>query len=187
VAGGAGTPEALREARAAGAAGIQGGTLMAFCEESGMDASLRQQAIDAANAGLLDVVTDPRASPTGYPFKIVQMDGRALPVEHRTRRCDLGYLRTPYRLDDGRLSFRCSAEPVSTFVAKGGVKDDAVGRRCLCNALLATTGHGQVRKDGTVERPIITAGDQARELGTFLKGRNSYTAIDVLRYLSADG
>jgi len=35
VAGGAGHPDHLREARAAGAAGIQAGALFAYCDESG--------------------------------------------------------------------------------------------------------------------------------------------------------
>lgn len=183
IAGSAGSPESLQHALDNGAAGIQIGTLMAFSNESGMDPVLKQKAIDAANAGTLTVFTDPLASPTGYPFKIVDFNnGEASPPE-RKRRCDLGYLRTPYKLPDGRIAHRCPAEPVATYVAKGGNIEDTVGRKCLCNGLMSTTGHEQVRRDGTLEPPIITAGDQARDLGLFLNGRTSYSATDVLDYL----
>lgn len=183
LAGGTGHRGALAAAQAAGATGIQIGTLMAFADESGVDATLRQRVIDSANDHTLRVFTDPKASPTGYPFKIVHVDGAPTPLRPRTRRCDLGYLRTSYALPDGRIAFRCSAEPVATYVAKGGVEADTEGRRCLCNALLATTGHGQVRKDGTIEQPIVTAGDQAEHLAEFLEGRKRYGAEEVLEYV----
>ncbi|RPI68519.1 MAG: nitronate monooxygenase [Ignavibacteriae bacterium] len=183
IAGGAGTTEAYRAAIDAGATGIQIGTLMAFCEESGFAPEIRNDVIDAALAGTLQVFTDPLASPTGYPFKLVGLGHAPEPAEPRTRRCDLGYLRTMYKLEDGRISHRCPAEPVKIFTAKGGTAEETTGRRCLCNALLANTGHGQVRKDGTTEPTLITAGDQAEHLGEFLHGRTSYTARDVLDYL----
>lgn len=183
LAGGTGHPGALAEAIANGAAGIQIGTLMAFCDESGMAPELRRRTLEAANEGRLSVYTDPRASPTGYPFKIVEFDHVHMQAPPRTRRCDLGYLRTAYVLADGRIAHRCSAEPVATYVAKGGRAEETTGRRCLCNALLATAGHGQRRRDGSVEEPIITAGDQARDLAAFLNGRTSYAANDVLQYL----
>ena len=183
IAGGAGTPDALHAAIEAGAEGIQIGTLMAFCEESGFAPEIRKDVIDAALAGELQVFTDPLASPTGYPFKLVGLGHAPEPAEPRTRRCDLGYLRTMYKLEDGRVSYRCPAEPVKIYTAKGGAAEETIGRRCLCNALLANTGHGQVRKDGTTEPTLITAGDQAQQLGEFLHGRESYTAQDVLDYL----
>ena len=183
LAGGAGSREALTAALAAGAAGIQVGTLFAFCEESGLAPDLRRAVLASAHAGQLDVFTDPLASPTGYPFKVV-IRGDA-PVESvlRARRCDLGYLRTPYRTEDGGVGYRCAAEPVQTYLAKGGAESDTIGRQCLCNSLLANIGLGQLLPDGTTEAPLITAGDQAKELGSFLAGRQSYTAADVLDYL----
>ena len=42
------------------------------------------------------VFTDPKASPTGFPFKVVGLPGsvsEASVVAERTRVCDLGYLR----------------------------------------------------------------------------------------------
>jgi NAD(P)H-dependent flavin oxidoreductase YrpB (nitropropane dioxygenase family) len=41
IAGGAGTPDALRDALGAGAAGVQVGTLFAYCDESGFDRALK--------------------------------------------------------------------------------------------------------------------------------------------------
>lgn len=55
----------------------------------------------------------------------------------RQRLCELGYLRAAYRRPDGRIDYRCSAEPVEDYVRKGGVLAETEGRRCLCNALLA--------------------------------------------------
>ena len=37
-------------------------------------------------------------------------------------------------------------------MAKGGKVEDTVGRKCLCNALLANIGHAQTRKDDTSSR-----------------------------------
>ena len=37
--------------------------------------------------------------------------------------------------------------------------EDTVGRKCLCNALMANIGHAQVRKDNVVEPPLVTVGD----------------------------
>jgi NAD(P)H-dependent flavin oxidoreductase YrpB (nitropropane dioxygenase family) len=185
LAGGAGSPEALTAALKAGAAGIQVGTLFAFCDESGLTPELRRAVLASARAGLLDVFTDPLASPTGYPFKIVVRGDAPVETAPRTRLCDLGYLRTAYRKGDGGVGYRCPAEPVKAYIAKGGAASDTIGRRCLCNALLANTGCGQLRPGGTTEAPLITAGDQAKVLGPFLAGRESYTADDVLDYLLA--
>jgi len=186
LAGGTGSPEALTAALDAGATGIQVGTLFAFCDESGFAPELRHEVIDAARAGSLDVVTDALASPTGYPFKVAVCGDTPVEATERKRVCDLGYLRTAYRKRDGGVGYRCPGEPVEQYVAKGGLECDTIGRRCVCNALLANTGHGQLRSDGTTEAPLITAGDQAKTLGAFLGSRKSYTADDVLAYLLAD-
>jgi len=181
VAGGVGSPEALARAREAGAVGIQVGTLFAFCDESGLDAAYRRGVLEAVSRGDVEVRTDPRASPTGYPFKVVQWDGGSGAV--RERICDMGYLRTPYVRPDGGIGFRCASEPVETYVAKGGERDDTVGRQCLCNALLANVGLGQVRAGGRREPPLLTAGDDLPAIARFLKGRTQYTAGEVIDYL----
>ncbi len=182
LAGGRGSPAALREALAAGAAGIQVGTLFAYCDESGLAPELRQRVLGGVRENRVRVLTDPRASPTGYPFKVVDLDGLELQDSRRERLCDVGYLRTPYRTSAGKIGYRCSAEPVDAYVAKGGDLADTVGRRCLCNGLLATIGQAQSRADGR-EKSLLTAGDDLASLGVYLAGRERYSAADVLDYL----
>lgn len=188
LAGGTGTAEGLQDALDAGAAGIQVGTLFAYADESGLDPILKARVLrKAAREGGVEVVTDLRASPTGFPFKVVEMEGtNAAPdvYESRQRVCDLGYLRTAYRMEGGRVGYRCPAEPVKTWKAKGGSENETQGRKCLCNALMADVGHPQVR-DGEVERPLLTSGDELARIGSFLGGRTSYTAGDVLDHLLA--
>jgi NAD(P)H-dependent flavin oxidoreductase YrpB (nitropropane dioxygenase family) len=187
LAGGTGSPEALALALAAGAAGIQVGTLFAFAEESGLEPALRRRVLSLARQGRLEVRTDPRASPTGFPFKVVQLEGtNAAGPEYRARRrrCDLGYLRTAHRREDGRIGYRCPAEPQDDFVGKGGALEEADGRRCLCNALMANVGHAQLREDGP-ERPILTSGNDLLRIDRFLAGRADYRASDVIDYLTA--
>jgi NAD(P)H-dependent flavin oxidoreductase YrpB (nitropropane dioxygenase family) len=186
LAGGAGHPAALDEARAAGAAGVQVGTLFAYCRESGLTEAHKRSVIEASHRGSVDVLTDERASPTGFPFKTVQLDhtlAEDAVYEGRERRCDLGYLRAPYRDARGRVAYRCPAEPVATFLTKGGAPEEAAGRKCLCNALMANVGHGQALDGGTMEPELFTAGDDLRDLGRFLAGRSSYSAADVIDYL----
>jgi len=190
VAGGAGHPDQFQEARSAGATGVQVGTLFAYCRESGLTDAHKERVIRASLNGGVDVVTEDRASPTGFPFQTVQLEGTLSQDEvyaRRTRRCDLGYLRTAYRDARGRVAYRCPGEPVATFVKKGGDVADTEGRKCLCNALMANVGLGQRLDDGTVEPPLFTAGDDLRRLGGFLRGRTSYGAADVLDYLLGEG
>ncbi|MDX1973644.1 MAG: nitronate monooxygenase, partial [Candidatus Sumerlaeia bacterium] len=75
LAGGQGIPGALASALEQGAAGIQVGTLFAFCTDSGLDPVLRRRALEKAHAGELCIFTDPQASPTGFPFKVVELEG----------------------------------------------------------------------------------------------------------------
>ena len=187
LAGGAGSPDALARALAAGARGVQVGTLFAYCEESGLGDELKRSVLSAVAANEVEIFTDPRASPTGYPFKVVRWpDDPAAGAPPRDRICDLGYLRVVYRRDDGRLGYRCPAEPVDEHVRKGGSREDTEGRRCLCNALLANIGLGQEREDGRVEPPLITSGDDLTSMRRFLQGRLRYSATDVLDYLMAE-
>ena len=184
LAGGYGTPGGLRLARARGAAGIQLGTAFALCSESGMRADYREALMARVRDADTQVRTDPVASPTGFPFKVAQLPGTiADPAVYdaRPRICDLGYLREAYRREDGTVGFRCAAEPVSTYVSKGGDAADTVGRKCICNALIATAGHAQVRAGRHVEAGIVTTGDALSGVGQFLApGAESYTAADVV-------
>ncbi len=181
LAGGTGSPQLLAYALQEGAAGIQVGTLFAYCDESGFDPYHKQLVLDHAVAGTLRVKTDPRASPTGFPFKVVQLDGE-VPATNRTRLCDLGYLRTPYKRPDGHIGYRCASEPVDAFVKKGGTVEETEGRLCVCNGLIAAIGFPQVH-DGIEEQPLITSGDDLKNITGFLNGRMSYSAADVIDYL----
>lgn len=161
LAGGRGTPEAVRAAVASGAVGAQVGTVFALSAESGLTPSLRDRLRARLRAGTLEVLTDAVASPTGFPFKVAQLEGslsdRAV-RDARPRLCDLGFLRTAYLKNDDRVGYRCPAEPVDMFVRKGGAADAAAGRVCLCNALMADVGLGQTRPDGRQEEALVTLG-----------------------------
>ena len=185
LAGGQATPDRLRLALDAGAAGIQVGTVFAFCEDSGLDPELRTRVIAEAEAGQVTVFTDPLASPTGFPFKVIGLEGTLSEqdvADARERRCDLGYLREVY-VADGRLGYRCPAEPVEDYVRKGGDVADTEGRLCICNGLTAAVGLGQ-RRHGAEEPPILTAGNDLENLKRLLgPDRPTYRAADVVRYL----
>lgn len=188
LAGSAGSPEKLAEALDRGAAGIQVGTLFAYAEESGIESGLKTDVIRQAQEDRIDVLTDGRASPTGFPFKVVQIGGTMSdPAMYgkRERVCDLGYLREAYKRPDGRIDYRCAAEPVDTYVKKGGCAENTLGRKCLCNALFATIGQPQVRQ-GELDReqPLITSGDELKNIRRFIgSDRAGYTAGEVIDYL----
>ncbi|MGO9438327.1 MAG: nitronate monooxygenase [Terracidiphilus sp.] len=184
LAGGYGSPGKLREALDEGAAGIQVGTAFAFSEESGLRPDLKRTLIAQAVAGKGEVFTDPLASPTGFPFKVAQLNGTSSDAgvyQARKRVCDLGYLREPYATENGGIGYRCASEPVANYLSKGGKVEDTVGRKCLCNALLSNIGHAQTRKDGTAEPALVTVGDDLNSVVQFLApGETSYSAVDVV-------
>ena len=191
IAGGYGRPEQLRHAIAEGAAGIQVGTAFAYCVESGMRDDYKQSVLDQVAAGTARVFTDRLASPSGFPFKVVQLPGTVSDeaiYQDRPRICDLGYLREAYRAPDGAIAFRCAGEPVNVFVSKGGDAAETDGRKCICNALIATAGHPQARAAGTlVEAGIVTSGDELGQLTRFMpEDGTAYHAADVLRILLSD-
>lgn len=190
MAGGYGTPQGLARAVAAGAHGIQAGTIFALCRESGMAADCKRRLLDQVANGTVQVRTDARASSTGFPFKVAQLEGTLSEeqvYENRPRLCDLGVLRSAYRKPDGSIGYRCPSEPVQMYVERrGGRVQNTVGRRCLCNALLATAGYPQLRPDGYVEPPIVTAGTDfagVRHLLAHTPDGETYTARDAVEYL----
>lgn len=189
LAGGQDSPEKLKQALDAGAAGIQVGTAFGYCEESGMEESLRNRSVQKVLDKTIKVRTDHLVSPTGYPFKVVQLDetmSDAQVYEDRERLCNLGLLRHLYKGEDGKIGYRCSSEPIDQYLKKGGDLEDTVGRKCLCNNLCATASYPQPRKGDFVEPPIVTAGDGLEGIGKYIKpGNTSYTAQDVLDYLTA--
>lgn len=218
LAGERASPEALAAALAAGAAGVQIGTAFAFCAESGLTPDIKADALTLSRAGRARVFTDPVASPTGFPFKVLELpetlSDAGIYASH-PRRCDLGYLREPYRAADGRLGYRCPAEPEDDYGAKGGDPAAACGRKCLCNGLLAAVGLGQLRRVETapasapasaaavtaaaaatataaaglwVEPPLVTAGREVADIARFAApDATGYTAADVLRHVLGPG
>lgn len=186
LAGSQATPDALAAAAAAGATGVQIGTPFAFCRESGLTPEIKTAALARAREGALDLRTDPRASPTGMPFKVVDLPGTvadAAVYDARPRRCDLGYLRDVYAKPDGSVGYRCPAEPVENFAAKDGDTADGAGRKCLCNGLLAAIGLGQRSAENFAEPPIVTAGDDVRNIARYLApGATDYGVDDVLAF-----
>ncbi len=187
LAGSYGAVGKLAEALSVGAAGIQVGTAFAFCAESGIDPRLKQQVFEMSRAGQLRVFTDPLASPTGFPFKVVQLPGTLADTKNvplRKRLCDLGYLRHAYLKADGTTGYRCPAEPVDDYVKKGGTVEETKGRECVCNGLVSTIGLAQLSKEKVFDLPLVTAGNEAAHVAKFLKpGRDSYTAAEVIELL----
>lgn len=184
LAGSKASAEGLAAALEAGAAGVQIGTAFAYCRESGLAPELKERVLALSAAGGARVFTDPTASPAGFPFKVVRLEGtlsESAVYEERARVCDLGYLRRAYRKPDGTLGWRCPAEPVEDYVRKGGSADETEGRRCLCNGLMATIGLGQVKPGGEREAPLVTSGDDVATVARFLRpGARSYGAADVV-------
>ncbi|MGE3533673.1 MAG: nitronate monooxygenase [Parachlamydiales bacterium] len=189
LAGSMASPDGYRQAADLGAAGIQVGTAFALCDESGLDRKIKDQILNHILNGDLDVFTDPLASPTGFPFKVARLSGTNSEEENyasRIRRCDVGYLREPYKKADGTLGYRCPGEPVDQYIKKGGQESDTVGRKCLCNGLLADIGLPQVNK-GETEKPLVTLGDDAKNVIQFMrKGARSFSAQDVISGLIGD-
>ena len=187
LAGGYGHPEKVREALAQGAAGVQVGTAFEFANESGLREDLKDALLHKVIEGHAMVFTDPLCSPTGFPFKVARLAGTNSEAEvyaDRPRICDLGFLREAYRTPDGGIGYRCAAEPVSVYLSKGGNIEDTVGRKCVCNGLLANIGYQQRRNGKREEYALITAGDDLATVGRFLKsGLTGYSAADVVSSL----
>jgi nitronate monooxygenase len=187
-------PEKLQEVLALGGQGVQIGTSFAFANESGLAPGPKAEVLRQVASGDLSVFTDPVASPTGFPFKVLELED-SLSVkakyQERPRVCNLGYLRTPYVDPNGKVGYRCAAEPVEDWVKKGGAVEATEGRKCLCNGLMANAGLPQVspfKKKGESERYVeeilITAGDDINQCRKYMKdGRTDYNAKDVIDYL----
>jgi len=123
-----------------------------------------------------------RASPTGFPFKVVALPG-SLSEDSvylaRERVCNQGALRTLFEKLDGSIGYRCPGEPIGTYLKKLGTLEEAEGARCICNGLLATVG---LAEPG--EMPIVTMGDDVGFLRSLLaRPEDSYGVVDALRYL----
>lgn len=187
LAGGYGNAEKMKEALEEGASGVQVGTAFAYCNESGMDQKLREQVIDMVLNGEIDVVTSATASPTGFPFKVVQVSGSTSDddvYQARERICDVGFLRQLYAEEDGKVNYRCPAAPIDGYLKKGGKLEDTEGRMCLCNHLGAAAGFSQYKKNGMMEPPVVTSGDDLPNIKQFMKdGKKTYSAAEVIEMM----
>eukprot|EP00285_Hemiselmis_virescens_P003758 CAMPEP_0173415062 /NCGR_PEP_ID=MMETSP1356-20130122/84659_1 /TAXON_ID=77927 ORGANISM="Hemiselmis virescens, Strain PCC157" /NCGR_SAMPLE_ID=MMETSP1356 /ASSEMBLY_ACC=CAM_ASM_000847 /LENGTH=621 /DNA_ID=CAMNT_0014377285 /DNA_START=156 /DNA_END=2021 /DNA_ORIENTATION=+ len=191
-------PDKLQEVLALGGAGIQVGTSFAFTKESGLRQDVKQEVLKKVVTGDVGVYTDPVASPTGFPFKVLELEDslwKEDKYEARPRVCNLGYLRTAYYdTKTEKIGYRCASEPVDIYLKKGGVTEATVGRKCLCNSLMANAGLAQVSpfkaqgsEEKYVEEILITAGDDVNQCREYMKnnaeGVYEYSAMDVLNYL----
>ncbi len=188
LAGSFGSPEQVAHALDSGASGVQVGTAFAFCEESGMSEKIRREVLQSCEEGTLDVRTDPLASPAGFPFKVLSLLeslSDSVAYQLRKRRCDLGFLRQGFKRVDGTLGWRCPAEPTLAYAKKGGQQEETTGRKCICNGLMANIGLAQVDSQGNQELPLVTCGDDVKNLLQFLKSPEalSYSAREVVSYL----
>ncbi len=181
LAGSYGSPEKLNEALSLGASGVQVGTAFAFTKESGFSESIKRKAIQKIIQDTAEVFTDPLASPTGFPFKVLNLEGtlsEEAEYRRRPRVCNQGYLRHMYKRPDGSIGYRCPAEPVEAYVKKGGHLEDTKGRKCLCNGLLTNLDLAQQYKNGYMEKPLVTIGDDILSLSRFLRNGNVFYSVN---------
>lgn len=175
------SPEGLAKAKALGAVGIQVGSIFALSDDSGMKHSFRQEICCLGFRGELDVRTDPNASPTGFPLKVAQLAGTLSNSDvytDRDRVCSRRALQFPVA-HDGKVVFRCAAEPVEDFLKKGGKIENTVGARCICNGLFVIAGIGNPDEFG-----IVTIGDDVSFLKfLMLSELDSYGAVEAIAYL----
>ncbi len=181
------SPEKLVEALSVGASGIQVGSAFALSDDSGMDPEIRRRVKEAGFNGTLDIRTDMRISPTGFPFKVVNLTGTISEGSiymARKRVCDQCALVHYYQRPDGSIGKRCPSEPVETYLKKGGLLADTVGRGCVCNGLITTAGLRFSEAEKLREPAIVTLGDDVGFLKhLMLDASSSYSAKDVVNHL----
>ncbi len=70
------------------------------------------------------------------------------------------------------------------YLRKGGDAEDTLGRKCLCNALMANVGLGQLRRNGYKEEPAVTLGqDLAGAVALIEMHPDGWTAAKALDWL----
>ena len=195
LAGGYGSRAKLQEALAAGANGVQVGTVFALAEESGMKPEYRSAILAAIKDGVddADLVRTTIFSPTGFSFKVVQLPRHALRTTmsmptggaSATSACYSSAASASRTKHGERTLFqRCPAGPIDTYVKQRGLERNTDERRCLCNGLLSCVGLGQVKEiqGELVEEPaIVTLGnhlDGVRRLSR--QGQTHYHVEDVV-------
>ncbi|NTU79231.1 MAG: nitronate monooxygenase, partial [Chloroflexales bacterium] len=132
LAGGYGSRDGLRQALAAGAQGVQAGSVFAVAEESGLRSDFRLAILAALRNGVDDesLVRTTLFSPTGFSFKVAQIKGTlAEPevFEQRRRVCDIGLLQQlglskPGEGGTRQVFQRCAAGPIEGYVARRGLE-----------------------------------------------------------------
>lgn len=166
VAGAGGTRTEYLQWTERGAYGLQVGSRFALCDESGMRREIKDQIIERNASGEGGIVTDPRVSSTGYPFKVIMLPGSLSEEEvykNRKRICNRGYLLQSHyeEAPDGKQveTYVCTAMPSPQYEKLGGSAEDTAGRVCLCNGLMSTAGVMDL-----TEPPIITLGAAGLEI-----------------------
>ena len=194
LAGGYSSHEGFKLALAAGAVGVQVGSNFALAEESGMKPEYRTAILNQLKKGIDDaaLVHTTMFSPTGFPFKVAQLDGTLAQESvyaDRLRVCDIGLLQhrglTKPAPDGTRRIFqRCPAAPVAGYLSKRGLEFNTKDRRCLCNGLLSTVGLGQIVKQNgqLAEEPaIVTLGNHLGGIRRLSRnGQFQYWVRDVV-------
>jgi NAD(P)H-dependent flavin oxidoreductase YrpB (nitropropane dioxygenase family) len=177
----------LPEACALGAAGIQVGSAFALCDESGLDEDVKRELRRQIAAGTFRVTTSATASPTGFPFQVVQFEGTlsdARVYRSRKRICNIGHLVEAYRKpgeSGSGIGFRCAGEPVGAYLRRGGRQEKTAEVVCLCNGLASAAGVGRVTREGA-EPMILTFGKNVDFYAQIkMAPDGSYSAEDVVR------
>ena len=176
------SPAKLALALSLGAQGIQAGSIFALCEESELDSEIKRMIRKQGFEGTLEIKTNNETSPTGFPFKVVSLEGTISDPNvytARVRVCDKHGLVTLYERQDGTIGYRCPSEPVESYLAKGGKIEDTVNRGCICNGLLSAVGLNSAH-----EPPIVTLGNDVDFLLSLMANADSsYTAADAITFL----
>ena len=194
LAGGYGSHDRLQEALAAGACGVQVGSIFALTEESGMKPEYRSAILKELRNGTDDasLVKTTIFSPTGFSFKVVQLKDTLSEedvFEARRRTCDIGLLQQrglskPDEEGTRTMFQRCAAAPIESYVSHRGMERNTEERRCLCNGLLASVGLGQIKKlsGGWTEEPaIVTLGNRLEGVRRLSRqGQTPYHVRDVV-------
>ncbi len=174
-----GTQSDMLEWLSRGAYGIQVGSRFALCEESGMRPDLKYEIIEQNQNDELQVDTDMRMSPTGYPLKFVRLPGTLSEPEVREAQrhvCNLGYLMHSHvdvdEAGNSKESYLCAAMPPDQLQKRGGDTADGDGRICLCNALLATAGYNHAS-----EPVLVTLGLSGKAVKERLTAREVMESI----------
>ena len=175
LAGGYGRPEKVREALGRGSGRSSGGHGVCFLQRIGPDARVQERGFAGSGGPAQRPGGDgcTVASPTNFPFKVVRLEGSVTEPDVYAGRA--AYLRSwvfarglSYRRRRDRLSVCRRAGDRIQISPRAGKQENTVGRKCLCNALMANIGLPQLRKDKYVEKGLITAGNGLAEIARFL-------------------